>query len=131
MATTKSNIIKTWTLTTLSLCTSELFKTNWCEEVLPKLTGGGSCLFFAKFPLGWLIWFRCPSTGMVQKIDYSHRDENFGRFSHLGGKFGRFSHWVVHWAKSHWGREPWMYSKIQIKTYFLCKKNITPYSKAY
>ena len=55
MATTKSNKIKTSTLIALPLCPSELSKTNWGEEALPNLTGGGSCLFFAKCPLGWLI----------------------------------------------------------------------------
>ena len=40
-----------------------------------------------------------------------------------------FCHWVIHWGRSHWGTEPSVYSKIQIKTYFLYKKNITPYSK--
>ena len=55
MATTKSNMIKTLTLTALSLCPSELSKTNSAEEALPKLTGGGLCLFLAKFPLGWHI----------------------------------------------------------------------------
>ena len=40
MARTKSN---------MSLCPSELSKINWSEEALSKLTGDGSCPFFAKF----------------------------------------------------------------------------------
>ena len=45
----KSNMIKTWILTVLYLHPSKLSKTNWGEEALPNLTGGGSCHFLLNF----------------------------------------------------------------------------------
>ena len=49
MAKTKSNMIKTLSLTALSLCPSELSKTNWAEEALPKLNGGDYASFLLNF----------------------------------------------------------------------------------
>ena len=97
MATTKYNTIKTWTLTALSLCPSELSKTNWGKETLPKLIGGESWIFFAILPLELFIWF----------IDYSHWE----------GNFDQFPHWFVHRGGSHWGAEPWVYSKMSVWLY--------------
>ena len=45
-------------------------KTNWGEEVLPLLTGGGTCLIFAKSPLEGPIWFQCLIIGLWREIKF-------------------------------------------------------------